>query len=117
MKKIIQVLMVAATSVMVSVILIFICAFLAYKLRLSPAQLGIMAMVIYAVGSFIAGFGVGKLKKEKRLLWGICAGVVYFAAVLAISIISGGSIHADGGRLVRCVLICVAAGTIGAVAT
>ena len=76
-----------------------------------------MAMVIYAVGSFIAGFGVGKLKKEKRLLWGICAGVVYFAAVLAISIISGGGIHADGGRLAGCVFICVAAGTIGAVAT
>ena len=115
MKKIIQVLKVAAAAVVVSVILIFVCAFLAYKLRLSQAQLGIMAMVIYAVGAFIAGFGVGKLKKEKRFLWGICAGVVYFAVVLAVSIISGGGFHADGGRLARCVLICVAAGTMGAV--
>ncbi len=115
MQKIIQVLKVAAAAVLVSVVLIFLCAFIAYKLRLTQAQLGIMAMVIYAVGSFIAGFGVGKLKQEKRLLWGICAGITYFAVILAVSIAAGGGFHADVGRLIRSVLICIAAGTIGAI--
>ena len=115
MQKIIQVLKVAAAAVLISVVLIFLCAFIAYKLRLTQAQLGIMAMVIYAVGSFIAGFGVGRLKKEKRLLWGICAGITYLAVILAVSIAAGGGFHADAGRLIRSVLICIAAGTIGAI--
>lgn len=115
MGKIIQVLKVAAAAVVISVLLILICAFIAYKLRLGEAQMGIMASVIYAAGAFIAGFGMGKLKKEKRLLWGLCAGAVYFMVILVVSIISGQGLYGDAGRLARCIIICLAAGGIGGV--
>lgn len=116
MGKLIQVLKVAAAAVIISIVLIFICAFIAYKLRLGDAQMGLMASVIYAVGAFIAGFGMGRIKKEKRLMWGICAGFVYFTVILVVSILSGQGLYGDAGRLIRCAAICLGAGGIGGVA-
>ena len=45
----------------------------------------------------------------------MCAGAVYFAIIVLISIISGMGLHADAGRLARCAVICIAAGTVGGV--
>lgn len=115
MGRIVQVLKVAGAAVIVSIVLILFGALIAYKLRLSDAQMSLFAVAIYAVGAFIAGFGMGKIKKGRRLLWGLCAGAVYFAIIMLISIISGMGLHADVGRLARCVIICIAAGTIGGV--
>ena len=115
MGKIVQVLKVAAAAVIVSIVLILLGALISYKLRLSDAQMSFFAVAIYAVGAFIAGFGTGKLKKEKRLLWGLCAGAVYFAVILFVSIVSGMGLHGDAGRLARCAVICIAAGVIGGI--
>ena len=113
--KLVQVVKVAAVAILVSVLLIFICAFLAYKLRLGSPQIALLVTVIYAAGSFIAGFGVGHLRKEKRLLWGVCAGGVYFLVILLISLIVSHGIGSNGGNVVRNLLICVAAGGIGGI--
>lgn len=113
--KFIQVLKVAGAAVAVSIVLILLGALISYKLRLGDAQMSLFAVAIYAVGSFIAGFGTGKLKKGKRLLWGLCAGAVYFAVILLISIVSGMGLHGDAGRLARCAVICIAAACIGGV--
>ena len=115
MGRVVQVLKVAGAAVIVSIVLILSGALIAYKLRLSDAQMSLFAVAIYAVGAFIAGFGMGKIKKGRRLLWGVCAGAVYFAIIVLISIISGMGLHADAGRLARCAVICIAAGTVGGV--
>ena len=115
MGKIIQVLKVAAAAVVVSIILLLLGALISYKLRLSDAQMSFFAVAIYAVGAFIAGFGTGRLKKEKRLLWGLCAGVLYFFVILLVSIVSGMGLHLDAGRLIKCVIICLASGAIGGI--
>jgi putative membrane protein (TIGR04086 family) len=67
------------------------------------------------VGAFIAGFGTGRLKKEKRLLWGLCAGALYFCVILLVSIVSGMGLRLDAGRLIKCVIICLASGAIGGI--
>ncbi len=74
MGRIVQVLKVAGAAVIVSIVLILSGALIAYKLRLSDAQMSLFAVAIYAVGAFIAGLGMGKIKKGRRLLWGVCAG-------------------------------------------
>ena len=67
MGRIVQVLKVAGAAVIVSIVLILSGALIAYKLRLSDAQMSLFAVAIYAVGAFIAGFGMGKIKKGRRL--------------------------------------------------
>lgn len=113
--KLIQVVKVVAAAMIVSVLLIFICAFLAYKLRLGSPQIALLVTVIYAVGSFIAGFGMGHLRREKRLLWGICAGVLYFLVIILISLMVSRRIGSDGAKIVRNLFICVAAGGVGGI--
>lgn len=77
MSRIVQVLKVAGAAVIVSIVLILSGALIAYKLRLSDAQMSLFAVAVYAVGAFIAGFGMGKIKKGRRLLWGVCRGCVF----------------------------------------
>lgn len=113
--KLVQVVKVAAAAIFVSVLLIFVCAFFAYKLRLGSAQINLLVAVIYAAGSFIAGFGVGHLRKEKRLLWGVCAGIVYFLVIMLISLIVSHGIGNNWGAVVRNLFICAAAGGIGGI--
>ena len=113
--KLVQVVKVSAAAILISVLLVFVCAFLAYKLRLGSSQISLLVTVIYAVGSFMAGFGTGHLRKEKRLLWGLCAGAVYFLVIIIISLFVSRGISADLGSVARKLLICVAAGGIGGI--
>lgn len=113
--KIVQVVKVAAAATLVSVLLIFLCALLAYKLRLGLGQIALCVAVIYAVAAFIAGFGIGRIRKEKRLLWGLCAGAAYFLVVFIVSLFVSHGIQSGIGTIVRNLIICVAAGGIGGV--
>ena len=91
MGKIIQVLKIAAAAVVVSIILLLLGAFISYKLRLSDAQISLFAAAIYAVGAFIAGFGTGRLKKEKRLLWAVCRSVILFCYSPCVDCLGNGT--------------------------
>lgn len=112
--KFLQILKVAIAALISSIILILIMALLAFKLQLSDSQIVLCVVVIYAIGSFIAGFGLGKLKKEKRLLYGLAAGTTYFALIFIISVMNTGAID-DIALLLRNLLICACAGAIGGI--
>ena len=114
MGKVLQLLKVIVASVAVSIILALIFAFLAYKLQMEDAQIAICVSVIYVIGSFIGGFGMGKLKKEKRLIWGMISGVVYMLLVMVISLILN-DFMIDFGKVLSGMAICIAAGGIGGV--
>ncbi len=109
-----QILKVAAAALIASIILILVMSLLAFNLQFSDSQIVLCVVVIYAVGSFISGFGLGKLKREKRLLYGLAAGATYFALIFIISVMNSGNIE-DIGLLLRNLLICAAAGAIGGI--
>lgn len=113
--KVIQIVKVAVAAIVVSVVLLFVCAFIAYKLHLGTPQIVLCVAVIYGVGAFVTGFGMGKLKKEKRLLWGVLSGFTYFLIVFVISIGVHSGIGSSVGNIIRNFIICTAAGTIGGI--
>ena len=64
---------------------LLILALLLYKAGLSEENVNLGIILIYVIGTFSGGFVMGKLEGQKKFLWGLGTGVVYFALLLLIS--------------------------------
>lgn len=91
--------MLAATSLaaaLTAAVLLLLAAFLLDKLGLNESQAAIMVYVIYLITGIVAGFLAGKIKRERKFMWGSLAGFVWFLVVLMISIFGN-----DTGMVVK----------------
>ena len=64
---------------------LLILALLLYKAGLSEENVNLGIILIYVIGTFSGGFVMGKLEGQKKFLWGLGTGVVYFVLLLIIS--------------------------------
>ena len=89
---------------------ILILALLLYKTGLSENNLHIAVIVVYALSCLISGIYCGKKLRERRFMWGLLAGVLYYAVLLAISTGLGGSFSV---RFISSALVCLGSGMLG----
>ena len=73
-------------SVIVTVLLLFITSLLLYYTNISGTITGILITVTYALSPFVGALVLGKRMKEKRFLWGLVLGSLYFIVFLIVSI-------------------------------
>ena len=80
-------------QMIVSVLLLLVAAFLV--LKMSPSDVVIKAIVIgiYAISSFVGGYIMGKVMNKRKFLWGMLAGIIYFAIIIAAALLSDGRIN------------------------
>ena len=71
----------------ITAILLTIGAFVMLKAQVKQSQMMTFIYVVYAVANFVSGFILGKAKKEKKFLWGLAAGMVYFVVLSLISFV------------------------------
>lgn len=111
--RLISVLKVALAAVLVSLILLLVMAFVAWKLSLKESQLSLLVTLVYVIGSFVSGFGMARLMKGKRLMYGVLAGFTYFAIVLLAGIVINKGFDMGVKLLIGNFAICASAGGIG----
>ncbi len=108
MMGILKALLVAylATSVLLALL-----AFLVYRLDLSENIANVSILIIYVVSNAIGGFAIGKWAKEKKYLWGIFIGILYFMLLVLITL----GVHRTvvDGDIVTIFILCVCSGTVG----
>ncbi len=63
-------------------ILLVILATLLGHVEISDAAVSIGIIVTYILSCFIGGFLIGKKKKKRKYLWGLCVGAFYFLVLL-----------------------------------
>lgn len=102
-------------SYVVTGILLLVCAFLLYKLKLTEPQIELMIIIIYAIASIIAGFVMGKIQKSRRLLWGFIMGLTYFVVLSIISFIANMGFYEDTKTAAIALSICIGGGCIGGI--
>ena len=56
---------------------------------------------------------IGKLTGVKRFLWGLLAGILYFALLLLISLGVYHSLQGEAGNLLTTFLLCAGGGMLG----
>lgn len=94
-------------------ILLIVLALLLYKAGLSEEMVNAGILLIYVVSSFAGGFVMGKLTGNRKFLWGLATGTMYFILLLAISLGLYRSLQTDIMNLATTFLLCAGGGMIG----
>lgn len=72
---------------LVSGILLLFLAFLLFKMDLSEEVVKIGVIAIYIISGFCGGFLIGKQMQDKKYLWGLLAGGIYFVLLFLLSLL------------------------------
>lgn len=94
-------------------ILLLLVSFLLYRFDLSEQIVTIAIVTIYAVSTFAGGMIAGKIKREKKVWWGLLMGVIYFLLLLVVSLGIYRQIQQEGSNLLTTALLCVGGGMLG----
>lgn len=84
-----------------------------YKLGLSQGQVRIGILAIYVLSGFFGGFFMGKAGKNRRFLWGVAMGAVYFLVLTLISLAANRGLSAGALQLLGELGLCMAGGMLG----
>ncbi|MBQ6805952.1 MAG: TIGR04086 family membrane protein [Lachnospiraceae bacterium] len=93
--------------------LLLLLALLLYRFGLSEKVVSIGIILIYIVVTFLAGFLAGKRAGEKKFLWGLAMGCVYFLILTAISMIVNRGMEEVSSSLITVFLLCGGSGMLG----
>ena len=77
-------------SYILSFILLLIFALIMYYGEISDRTVGIMVVITYFISTLIGGIGIGKSVDNKKFIWGLIEGVIYFLLIFGISLIGEG---------------------------
>lgn len=77
-------------SVLITALLLFVCAFLLLKTGMEEKTLGILLAAVDALGVFVGGVYLGKKSGRQKFLWGLIFGVLYFLVYLLLSFLING---------------------------
>lgn len=94
-------------------LLLFLLSFLMLKFDLSNGIITAGIIAIYILSCFIGGFLVGKTADQKRFLWGLGMGVIYFIVLLLLTLLFNTVAGIDTTRMIYSFFICTFSGMIG----
>jgi len=101
------------TAYIITALILFVLAFLLFKVSLSKSVIGVMITVTYVLTCFVAGRMAGKQMQKKRFMWGAIMGAAYFAVLFLISIIAGQPMTEVANSMLTTLILCVGGGMLG----
>ncbi len=115
-RNIIQVLKATIAVAVVTVVLLLLLSLILFKFNLSDTFVMVGIYIIYVVSCFVGGLIIGKVRGEKKFMWGMVVGLVFFVTLSIISLIVTRELYGSGlkalGALVACVLGGMAGGMV-----
>jgi putative membrane protein (TIGR04086 family) len=111
--KVVVILRDLLVSYMITGILLLLLAFLMLKADLSGGILSGGILFTYILSSFVGGFLLGKSADQKRFLWGLGMGALYFIMLILISVLTNSVMGMEAGRVITVMVICLFSGMLG----
>jgi putative membrane protein (TIGR04086 family) len=109
--------MVVVKNVVLSYVLSFlgvlIVAFLLYKIGISEKVIQACILFLYGGSTFLAGYLSGQKLKKMKFLWGLAAGVLYFAVLVILSAAKWGVMAFSGREFWIGFIFCTGGGMLG----
>lgn len=100
-------------TILVTFVVLLLLAVLLYKADLSEQIISVGIIATYVISSFVGGFLTGKKMKQKKYLWGLVIGVVYFMIVFIVSVLIKGSFKDVSDSLFTTLILCAGGGMLG----
>ena len=82
-------------------------------LLLTAGKVRIMIIVTYILSCFAGGFLSGKMMKNKKFLWGILVGLLYFGIMLLVSLAVNRQLDQTAANFVTTMVLCLLGGMLG----
>lgn len=93
--------------------LLFLLAFLVYRLELKENVVSIAIILVYVLSNLTAGILLGKKQQSRKFLWGLLEGTAYFVILVVVSLIVNKSTADVAGNFFFTLLICAGSGMLG----
>lgn len=100
-------------TVIVTILLLLILTLLLYKLKFSDNIVLIGIGIIYFVSNLAGGFIIGKVKEQKRFIWGMAVGITYFVVLCIVSFLVTQNFFQNGMSPAVAFLCCLLGGAVG----
>lgn len=101
----------------ISGVMLLLLAFLLYNFELSEESVRIGVIVIYIVSGFVGGFLIGRWMQDKKYLWGLMAGGIYYVLLFALSFAikqgMGEAMALDAVRMLTTLVLCAVSSMAG----
>ncbi|MDE7310857.1 MAG: TIGR04086 family membrane protein [Eubacterium sp.] len=101
-----------AMYVITGLLLVFLAALLGH-VEMSDAAVSIGIIATYIVSCFAGGFLIGKKKKRKKYLWGLCVGAFYFAVLLLGNLAVNRGLDGQLAHMLATAVLCILSGMAG----
>ena len=100
-------------SFFISLLMLAGLTFLLYRFRLGETQITVGIYAIYMLSCLIGGFLAGRSMKNRRFLWGLLSGILYFLFLFLLSSLQETGITAEPSRILMSLGLCGLSGMIG----
>ncbi len=100
-------------SYVITALILFLLAFLLYKFEIKESIVNAGIIVSYILSTFIGGFLVGKGTKERRFIWGIILGLLYFVIITAFSLVMNKEVFQEMGSMTTIFIMCIGGSMLG----
>lgn len=110
---VISFLKILAAMYLVSGLLLVVLAVLVNRMEQEELIANAGIIVIYAVSCILGGYFSGKVHRERKFMWGMLMGAVYFAILFGVSVALNMGASMDWVHLTTTMAICVGGGMAG----
>ena len=93
--------------------LLFLLAVLMQNLQLKSGMVSAGITITYVIACFLGGFLNGKIRKQKKFLWGLLVGLLYVLIMLVISVIVKERPGMNLSGFLSTLFICIGSGMLG----
>lgn len=94
-------------------ILLLLLTILLYKFELGEQKVTAGIVITYVISSFVGGFLLGKWMKERKFIWGLTLGILYFGLLLLVSLVVYRTLGENGANILAAFLLCAGGGMFG----
>ncbi|MBQ7934494.1 MAG: TIGR04086 family membrane protein [Lachnospiraceae bacterium] len=100
-------------SYIITFLILAVLALLLYKLSLGKGILSGILIVLYVAVNMLSGVLAGRHMKEKRYMWGLAVGSMYFAVLLLLTWFVPSVQFSLNSTLITTFLLCAGGGMLG----
>lgn len=101
------------SSYILTIVILLLLSLLIYKADISSGVIRIGIILSYIFSTFVGGIVIGKSVGEKKYLWGMGVGILYFLLILIVSIVLNKSNFSGSASIISVFAMCTLGGTLG----
>ncbi len=100
-------------SYLITAFVLLILSFLMLKMDLSGTVISGGINFVYIISAFAGGFFVGKKTEQKKFMWGLAMGVIYFIILMLVSLLMNRESTLPMGNYLTVFIISSLSGMLG----